>query len=64
MKKQLLIPCRCAGRVETCGYLLVVNMGDDVYEFNWVKTKSQKKAKVGVIINKKDFSKIIKLLNI
>jgi hypothetical protein len=55
-------PCLCAGGTDSCGYLLVVEMGGD-YEFCWVKNKKIKHAKIGVYLTGKQLQKLKDFLN-
>jgi len=66
MKKEIIyIPCECAGKEKTCGYLVMKKISgvETDIEIYWLKNKKQKKAKVGIFIYKeKTIKKIIEFL--
>jgi len=58
--KQINIPCECAGKEKTCGFLRITNFGGGDFEFSWTPKRNTKKAKVGVYVYKEKTIKKIK----
>ncbi len=62
MKKEIIIPCQCAGGSRECGFLKIFNYGGDNFEFCWVKKRTTKRPKIGIYIFGKGLTRLRKFL--